>query len=142
PGAPPFPYTTLFRSPGELGLRLPWHADHPGRMQRPSVGGETVDGDAVLNADRGLPGRGGAGDVDVIAAFGESGGQTFGELGGTIDFGGVCLCRDEDAAGVSGTVRGQDSALLGVGHGTACVPALGFSILDIGMISRQYNDAG
>ena len=43
--------------PGELGLRLPWHADHPGRMQRPSVGGETVDGDAVLDTDRGLPGR-------------------------------------------------------------------------------------
>lgn len=80
--------------------------------------------------------------MDIISAVRETFGQPFGEFRGTIDFGGVGLCRNEDPTFLSGTVRRQDSALLGVGHGvgTPGVPALSFSISDIGMIPRQYND--
>lgn len=51
------------------------------------MGGESVDGDPVLDTDRGFARGRGAGDVDIISASGETFGQPFGEFRGTVDFG-------------------------------------------------------
>lgn len=102
-----------------------------------------MNGDAVLDAHRGFAGRGGAGDVNIIAAGSEPCSQTFCELRGAIDLGCVGLRRDENATGWDVAVRGQDSTLLGVGQLVCATgdPTLVFSIFDIGVITRQYNDA-
>lgn len=102
-----------------------------------------MNGDAVLDAHRGFAGRGGAGDVNIIAAGSEPCSQTFCELRGAIDLGCVGLRRDENATGWDVAVRGQDSTLLGVGQLVCATgdPTLVFSIFDIGVIPRQYNDA-
>lgn len=78
-----------------------------------------------------------------VAAGSEPSSQTFRELRGTIDLGSVGLRRDENTAGWGVAVGGQDSTLLGVGQ-LVCATSdstLVFSIFDIGVIPRQYNDA-
>lgn len=99
--------------------------------------------DAVFDAHRRFACGRRARHMDVSATCGEAGGQSFGEFRSTIDFGRVGLRRDEDATGRCVTVSGQNSALLGVGH-LVCATGystLVFSIFDIGMITRQYNDS-
>ncbi|GAA1543358.1 hypothetical protein GCM10009691_17390 [Brevibacterium picturae] len=99
--------------------------------------------DTIFDADRGLAGRRRAGDVYVIGAGSEAFGQAFCEFRSTIDLGCVGLGRDEDAAYWGVPVRGQNSTLLGVGQ-LVCATSdstLVFSIFDIGVIPRQYNDA-
>lgn len=81
--------------------------------------------------------------MDFIASGRQTGGQPFRELRCAVDFGSIGLCRDENATWWGVTVCGQNSTLLGVGQLVAATSdsALVFTIFDIGMITRQYNDA-